>query len=190
MAGASSNRSVFREQPGSLCLGPHEGGDKPKQAARANQYRTGKLGPNHPLPQSSQLWIWRCCRDLSQDDEYPGADQHTARGNNATELGQLPAPMSLANCPRRPAPGIVVCIGTAFKEPTWRRGPRRPVDSCPPGPFNRVRRWPEEFWMGIPGAARQSRLTKGRAPPIYPANHRKTCHRRSADGRSEHRESP
>jgi len=40
------------------------------------------------------------------------------------------------------------------------------------------------------GAARQSRLTKGRAPPIYPANHRKTCHRRSADGRSEHRESP
>jgi hypothetical protein len=101
-----------------ICLGAHEGSDEPKQAARANQYRTGKLGPHHPLSQSSQLWIRRCCRDLSQDDEYPGADQHASRSDDATEFGQLSAPMGLANCALRLAAIIVIGNGPAFKEPT------------------------------------------------------------------------
>jgi hypothetical protein len=61
---------------------------------------------------------------LSQDDEYPGADQHASRSDNATEFGQLSAPMSLANYAPRPVAIILICNGPAFKETT---GPELPA---------------------------------------------------------------
>jgi hypothetical protein len=80
----------------SVGLGARDDGYAPEERARADHDQAGKLGSDHPLPQSAQLGTRRRRQDLPHDNKRARTDQQASCDGDATSIGHSVSAANLA----------------------------------------------------------------------------------------------